>query len=166
MSNITTTDNKMPPVIQELIDVADNCQKINFDKPSTLQTCFNGINKFSCDDIKESIKAFKGQGVPTIDDWKKYVNSFNENKDIIDNGGETISKTFDKVKCILNNLNDQILKDSDVKFDVSEIDNVKNKMIEELGGVSNKKYMITLILLIIMILVVGGLLFKMFYKRK
>jgi hypothetical protein len=39
-------------------------------------------------------------------------------------------------------------------------------MIEELGGVSNKKYMITLILLIIMILVVGGLLFKMFYKRK
>jgi hypothetical protein len=58
------------------------------------------------------------------------------------------------------------LKDSDIKFDVSEVDNIKNKMIEGLGGATNKKYMITLVLLIIMTLVVIGLLFKMFYKRK
>ena len=73
----------------------------------------------------------------------------------------------DCLKYALKALNNEVLKSSSIKFNVNEIDNIKNKLIKKLGGVSNKKYTITMIMFIIMTLVVIGiLLYNIFYKRK
>lgn len=158
-----------PAVIKEIEDIMNKCSNIDINNPSTFQKCFNGVNNFSCDDIKEGIK-YEMQKNPIqpqdIKNFETYAETFNLSKDIINDGVSAVASSIIKLRCLLDTLNSQVLKDSDIKFDVSEVDNIKNKMIEGLGGATNKKYMITLVLLIIMTLVVIGLLFKMFYKRK
>jgi len=63
--------------------------------------------------------------------------------------------SINNMKCYLNEVNNQILTNpNDEKFNVNEIDNLKNNMIQRLGGVTNKKYILTIIIFIISLVVI------------
>ena len=160
----------LPYYIRKITHTLNNCNSItnitDFDK---INSCFNSLDTISHKDIKNTLKFYLQDKKPQQRDIKEVENIamiFNENKNLIEDGTITVSNSLDNLKYFLNEMNNEILKSSNEKFNVSILDNVKYKMIKNLGGVSNKKYMFTMILLIIMTLVVFVLLLKMFYKTK
>ena len=159
----------MPEVFQKVMNVLKTCTNDPTDI-NNLDICFRGIDTITGKDVENYIKLMnqyaqvKEKDIKTLEDWALF---FNRNQEILDDGVNAFGNVIDLSKNALKALNNEVLKSSSVKFNVNEIDNIKNKLIKKLGGVSNKKYMTTMIMFIIMTLVVIGiLLYNIFYKRK
>ena len=159
----------MPEVFQKVMNVLKTCTNDPTDI-NNLDICFRGIDTITGKDVENYIKLMnqyaqvKEKDIKTLEDWALF---FNRNQEILDDGVNAFGNVIDLSKNALKALNNEVLKSSSIKFNVNEIDNIKNKLIKKLGGVSNKKYTITMIMFIIMTLVVIGiLLYNIFYKRK
>ena len=161
----------IPEVFNKVMNVVNTCTN-NPTDINNLDICFRGIDTITGQDIENYIKLInqyapkemKEEGIKTLEDWALF---FNRNQEILEDGVNAFGNVIDLSKNALKALNNEVLKSSSVKFNVNEIDNIKNKLIKKLGGVSNKKYMTTMIMFIIMTLVVIGiLLYNIFYKRK
>jgi hypothetical protein len=139
-------------------DHLPNCQ---FTSPtgSNYINCFKDIENISCKDIKDIISKVKD----TSDEEKfvtmaKWFNDKN-NKNVLEEGARAIVHTINNTKCLLNEVNKQILTGKDdEKFDLDEVDNLRDIVIKNMGGVTKSHYnsmlMIMLVLLFIMILII------------
>jgi hypothetical protein len=142
--------------IKWLKDHLPHCQ---FDNGATTDyvNCFKDIEKISCKDIKDIVSHVKDSS-----DESKFLDiakKFNDNKDVIEEGVRALTHTLNNTKCLLNEVNKQILTGKDdVKFDLHEVDDLRNIFVQNLGGVTRSHYnnmlMIMLVLLFIMIVII------------
>lgn len=128
--------------------------------------CFKDIENISCNDIKSLISQVKDSG--DEQQFVKVAKFFNDNKDVIEEGANAVSHTLNNVKCMLREVNNQILTGKDdQKFDLKEVDQIRDTVITNIGGITQSQHHRTLIgaTVIISILVII-LFFVLIFGRK
>ncbi len=150
---------------QWIKDHLPNCDKLDGkSKSSDYINCFKDIENISCKDIKDIISKVKDSSDETqFLDAAKY---FNKNKDVIEEGVNALTHTINNTKCMLSEINKQILTGKDdEKFDLNEIDDLRNIVVKNMGGVTRSHYnnmlIIMLILVFIMLIITIICLMKM-----
>ncbi len=131
--------------IQWLKDHLPNCDKITKNsKSSDYMNCFKDIENISCKDIANIVSQVKD----SIDEsnFLEAAKYFNNNKDVIEEGANALTHTLNNIKCVLKEINKQILTGKDdEKFDLNEIDDLRNTVVKNMGGVTQTQHHRTLI---------------------
>ena len=115
--------------------------------------CFKDLEKISCKDIKDVISKVKD----TNDEQQfvKVAKMFNNNKNVLEEGAHALAYTLNNTKCILKEVNNQLLNEkNDPHFDLNEVDEIRDIIISNIGGITQKQhqYMIIVSTIIISIL--------------
>jgi hypothetical protein len=152
-----------------LKDHLPNCSKLTKDSTSSdYINCFKDIENISCKDIKDIISQVKDSSDEAkFLGFAKWFNDKN-NKNVLEEGVNALTHTINNTKCMLNEINTQILTDKDdEKFDLNEIDDLRNIVVKNMGGITQAQYHKTLIgATVIISILVMILFFVLIFGRK
>lgn len=148
------------PEEQWMVNHFPNCTK-DLSTTDSKNLCLQDINKLSCKDIKNFVTVIKTDPRYAVDKKKLtdaldgLIDDINNNKNIIENIVNSSSLIIGKINCFLYEINNQILVDDKKKFDLLEINKLKDTIITNLGGcASSCKRGIWIIMGILVILLV------------
>lgn len=118
--------------------------------------CFKDLENISCKDIKD-LTSIAAKDKDSEQMFVTFANNFNKNKDQIEEAANSLSHILRNTKCMLKEVNNQILTGKDdPKFDLNEVDEIRDIVIKNIGGVTQKQHRRTIIggTIIISILVI------------